>query len=465
MGMNLKTKKYFRLALSTAASILLAAAIFIIPISSFADNTVAPASTPTATCGTDSTICNPISGGKVNDIPSLIVLIIKYLVSLIGIVAVLMIIIGGYQMVTSAGNEEGYKKAKQTITYAVIGLVIAVLSYSIASIVENTLGANLAAPATSSVSSSSSTSGTPSPAAGTPATSTTTTGSSTSTNSSTSTGTNGSVGNSTVSQAAPISASSSSCTAAAMGGINISAPSSAVVDPSNGGSIEYAITPDNSSANGCQVTIDTYILEGSDTWNSNLDPNDSSIGFGKANTLTIPESYSQDPYVTIYSMYTDSTGASVNTSANLNLSESSSAGSANNCSAAGVGGINLSVPSSVTVDPSSGGSLEYTLTPDNSSAASCQITINTYVLANGAGAPASGQQPDDTATGFGTNTVNIPAADAYGSEVTLYSVYTDSTGASVNTSESVSITQPSNDNSSDSSNDGSDNSGSYDSGD
>jgi hypothetical protein len=387
-------------------------------------------------------------------------------VALIGIVAVLMIIIGGYQMVTSAGNEEGYKKAKQTITYAIIGLVIAVLSYSVAAIVENTLGANLGAPTTSSVSSSSSTSGTPSPAAGTPAaTNSTTTGSSTSSNSSTSTGTNGSVGNSTVSQAATISASSSSCTAAAMGGINISAPSSAVVDPSNGGSIEYAITPDNSSANGCQVTIDTYILEGSDTWNSNLDPNDSSIGFGKANTLTIPESYSQDPYVTIYSMYTDSTGASVNTSANLNLSESSSAGSANNCSAAGVGGINLSVPSSVTVDPSSGGSLEYTLTPDNSSAASCQITINTYVLANGAGAPASGQQPDDTATGFGTNTVNIPAADAYGSEVTLYSVYTDSTGASVNTSESVSITQPSNDNSSDSSNDGSDTGGSYDSGD
>lgn len=409
--------------------------------------------------------CNVVG----SDSSGLLTHIINLLLALLGVVAVLFIIIGGYKMVVSNGDEKAFESGRKTVTYAIIGLVVAVLAFTIITVIGNTIGSGSSNPGSSTTTNSNTSTpnatGNNSTTNPTTGNSGTTTGSSTSTNSSTSTGTNGSVGNSTVSQAAPISASSSSCTAAAMGGINISAPSSAVVDPSNGGSIEYAITPDNSSANGCQVTIDTYILEGSDTWNSNLDPNDSSIGFGKANTLTIPESYSQDPYVTIYSMYTDSTGASVNTSANLNLSESSSAGSANNCSAAGVGGINLSVPSSVTVDPSSGGSLEYTLTPDNSSAASCQITINTYVLANGAGAPASGQQPDDTATGFGTNTVNIPAADAYGSEVTLYSVYTDSTGASVNTSESVSITQPSNDNSSDSSNDGSDNSGSYDSGD
>jgi hypothetical protein len=358
-----------------------------------------------------------------------------------------MIIIGGYQMVTSAGNEEGYKKAKQTITYAVIGLVIAVLSYSIASIVENTLGANLAAPATSSVSSSSSTSGTPSPAAGTPAATST---NSNGTPSTSSNSTNGTTSNNSTTQAAPIPASSSSCTAAAMGGINISAPSSAVIDPNNGGSINYAITPDNSSAQGCQVTVNTYILEGSDTWDSSLQANSTSTSFGTTNTLNISQQYSQDPYVTIYSRYTDSTGKVLETSENLKLSET--------CSAAAVGGINLSVPSSVTVDPSTDNNpLEYTIKPDNSSAAGCnQVTIDTYILVNGASGPASGQQPDDTSTGFGnSNTVNIPGSDASGSEITLYSVYTDSTGQSVNTSESVNITQPTDNNSDSNGNDGS----------
>ena len=183
-------KKYFRSACLLATPILLAAAIFITPFApsifstanvAHADATTAapatpttpsttaapttPSTTPTSnppTCGTDSTICNPIGGGKVNDLPALIVLIIKYLIALVGMVAVLMIIIGGYQMVTSVGNEETYKKAKHTITYAIVGLVLAVLSYSIAAIIETSLGANLSAPASSSVSSSSSTSGTPS---------------------------------------------------------------------------------------------------------------------------------------------------------------------------------------------------------------------------------------------------------------------------------------------------------------
>jgi hypothetical protein len=52
---------------------------------------------------------------------------------------VIMIIIGGFRMIFAQGNEEAFGKAKKTITYAVIGLVVAVMSFSIVQIISNIL--------------------------------------------------------------------------------------------------------------------------------------------------------------------------------------------------------------------------------------------------------------------------------------------------------------------------------------
>ncbi|HSW78882.1 MAG TPA: pilin [Candidatus Babeliales bacterium] len=41
-----------------------------------------------------------------------------------GIVAVVMIIVGGFRYITSAGNPESTKSAKNTILYAAVGLVV-----------------------------------------------------------------------------------------------------------------------------------------------------------------------------------------------------------------------------------------------------------------------------------------------------------------------------------------------------
>jgi hypothetical protein len=258
-----------------------------------------------------------------------------------------------------------------------------------------------------------------------------------------------------------------------MQGINIVIidPTPVYVDPTNGGKVQYEITPDNDAAAGCQVSIDTYILEGPDTWNASLQPNDTASGFGSPNTLTIPEQYSQDPSITLYSRFTDSTGAVKDDTYNLSLTQTSQSSSANSsCTAAAMGRINISAPSSATVDPTNGGSIEYTLTPDNSSAAGCQITINTYIL-EGSDTWNPSLEPNDTATGFGTNTLTIPEQYSQDPSITIYSMYTDSTGASIDTSKNLNIIQPpqdnnSNDNSSDTSNDGSsDTGGSYDGGD
>ncbi len=45
--------------------------------------------------------------------------------------AVLFIIIGGFQYITSAGNPENVSKAKNTILYAIIGIIVTLLSYAI----------------------------------------------------------------------------------------------------------------------------------------------------------------------------------------------------------------------------------------------------------------------------------------------------------------------------------------------
>lgn len=66
--------------------------------------------------------------------------ILNYALGFLGLVAVGFIIYGGVLMVTSAGNEEGVGKAKKIITYAAIGIVLIMLSYTIVTFVTSALG-------------------------------------------------------------------------------------------------------------------------------------------------------------------------------------------------------------------------------------------------------------------------------------------------------------------------------------
>ena len=50
---------------------------------------------------------------------------------LVGITAVIMIIIGGFKYVTSAGDSSNVKSAKDTILFAIVGIVVAVAAQSI----------------------------------------------------------------------------------------------------------------------------------------------------------------------------------------------------------------------------------------------------------------------------------------------------------------------------------------------
>lgn len=65
------------------------------------------------------------------NVGDLILSIIRILIGLLMAITVLFIVLGGYQYVTSAGNEEQAKRGRRTLTYAIIGLVVVILSYVI----------------------------------------------------------------------------------------------------------------------------------------------------------------------------------------------------------------------------------------------------------------------------------------------------------------------------------------------
>lgn len=55
---------------------------------------------------------------------NLVTKIINLFSALVGIVAVIMIVVGGFKYITSGGNDGNVSTAKNTILYAVIGLII-----------------------------------------------------------------------------------------------------------------------------------------------------------------------------------------------------------------------------------------------------------------------------------------------------------------------------------------------------
>jgi hypothetical protein len=70
-----------------------------------------------------------------DDLPRLIKNVINILLFLVGIIAVIAIVIGGLRYATSNGDSSQIKSAKDTILYAVVGLIVAILSYAIVNFV------------------------------------------------------------------------------------------------------------------------------------------------------------------------------------------------------------------------------------------------------------------------------------------------------------------------------------------
>jgi len=80
--------------------------------------------------------CDALSSdANSNDLMSTVNTIINVIIGVIGFVAVVVIILGGVQYTTSAGDPGKVKKAKDTILYGIIGLVVALLAFAIVNFV------------------------------------------------------------------------------------------------------------------------------------------------------------------------------------------------------------------------------------------------------------------------------------------------------------------------------------------
>ncbi len=80
---------------------------------------------------------NPINVAKDQklDVPTIIGNIIKAVLGVVGGLALLMLVWGGFQWLTSAGNAEKVKKGTGAMMWALIGLLITLSSYVLLSIV------------------------------------------------------------------------------------------------------------------------------------------------------------------------------------------------------------------------------------------------------------------------------------------------------------------------------------------
>lgn len=65
--------------------------------------------------------------------------IVNVMLFVIGAVAVIMLIIGGIRYVVSGGDQNAVTGAKNTILYAIIGIVVAVLAYAVVNFVLTSL--------------------------------------------------------------------------------------------------------------------------------------------------------------------------------------------------------------------------------------------------------------------------------------------------------------------------------------
>jgi hypothetical protein len=77
---------------------------------------------------------------QLSDLPTYFGNILMAMIPLIGIISFITILFGGFTILTSAGNPEGIKKGGQTITLAIVGLALAIISWLILVFFQNITG-------------------------------------------------------------------------------------------------------------------------------------------------------------------------------------------------------------------------------------------------------------------------------------------------------------------------------------
>jgi hypothetical protein len=111
-------------------SLMVFAAVLLPAASAFAYNPFGKSVCPGGV--TDSSaVCKSAGGDPLTTKNGLIWKVTIVIASVAGIVAVIVLVIGGIRFISSNGDAEQIKQAKNTIVYAIIGLAVIVLGQSI----------------------------------------------------------------------------------------------------------------------------------------------------------------------------------------------------------------------------------------------------------------------------------------------------------------------------------------------
>jgi len=112
---------------------------------------------PATSSAVDLSVQGGVNAAKGNDQPSnlfgnagIFSTITNTLLFILGAISVIMIIIGGLRYVISGGDSAAVTAAKNTILYAIVGVIVAILAYAIINFV---IGSFTGAPSSSGVSS------------------------------------------------------------------------------------------------------------------------------------------------------------------------------------------------------------------------------------------------------------------------------------------------------------------------
>jgi hypothetical protein len=110
------------------------ASFFIGILSIIALPLIVTAASSTVTCADGTSGCVPLPNPRTDTATDPVVVVgvlIKSVLLLIGSVTLLMFVIGGFEWLTSAGNEEKVTKGSQTMLWAAIGVFLVFASYLI----------------------------------------------------------------------------------------------------------------------------------------------------------------------------------------------------------------------------------------------------------------------------------------------------------------------------------------------
>ena len=72
-----------------------------------------------------------ITGYGTNDPETIVINLLNWVLGILALIAVVLILIGGFRWMTAAGNEEKVESAKKLLVAAVIGLVILMAAWGI----------------------------------------------------------------------------------------------------------------------------------------------------------------------------------------------------------------------------------------------------------------------------------------------------------------------------------------------